>query len=202
MCGYLRKLIHPSPHTPIAIDLTTIDVRLFFLEQSTSYSKRKQSLQDELEIFLRALPSQKSFSLPLHPIYASSNGKIDMVEPKFTAMVVPTWEIKHDVSAFSAAIVLRILVMLRHLKFYVFPMMMAFFLTMFGARHFAMDLLICLAFDGIPIPWSVPSLLSNCTLPFVISYKLIFSVVTSFDPPHPRVMLLISLCSALPCSNV
>ncbi len=63
MCGYLRKLIQPPTHTPIAIDLTTIDVRLSFLEQSiqsTSYSKQKQSLQDELETFLRALPAQKS----------------------------------------------------------------------------------------------------------------------------------------------
>ena len=63
MCGYVRKLIQPSTHTPIAIDLTIIDVCLSFLEQSiqsTSYSKQKQSLQDELETFLCTLPSQKT----------------------------------------------------------------------------------------------------------------------------------------------
>ena len=62
-CGYKRKVICPSRvgQVGVNVDLTQIDKRLQQLlnyDQATSYSKQKDSLQKQLEVFLSALPGQ------------------------------------------------------------------------------------------------------------------------------------------------
>ena len=63
MCGYKRKVLQSLPPNSLQVDLQKIDARLNLLTSaslSTPYEKQKQSLKEELEVFLRALPGRKS----------------------------------------------------------------------------------------------------------------------------------------------
>lgn len=58
--GYTRKHSQPSNSIPVKIDL---DARLEELDHSnltTPYAKQKESLQNELEMFMKALPGSKT----------------------------------------------------------------------------------------------------------------------------------------------
>ena len=60
LCGYKRKVVSiPDSYPPVDFNLHEIDARLQQLwdfDRATQYSKQKDSLQKDLEVFLRALP--------------------------------------------------------------------------------------------------------------------------------------------------
>ena len=63
MCAYRRKVVNPLPSNPPQVDIKQIDARLDFLtcaSLSTPYEKQKQSLKQELQSFLSALPGKKT----------------------------------------------------------------------------------------------------------------------------------------------
>lgn len=63
MCGYKRKVRESLPAKSLQVDPQQIDTRLNLLTRtplSTSYEKQKQSLKEELDSFLRALPEKKT----------------------------------------------------------------------------------------------------------------------------------------------
>ena len=66
VCGYKRKVLSSDNKSgSLKVDLHSIDKRLQQLlnfDQATSYSKQKDSLQRELEVFLSALPGQVSLA--------------------------------------------------------------------------------------------------------------------------------------------
>ena len=64
-CGYLRRVLTSATTKPPSVDLASINKRLQQLlnfDQATSYSKRKDSLEKELEAFLSALPGRVSLA--------------------------------------------------------------------------------------------------------------------------------------------
>ena len=63
MYGYKRKVLESLPPYSLRVDLQQIDARLNLLtcpSLSAPYEKQKQSLKEELESFLCALPGRKS----------------------------------------------------------------------------------------------------------------------------------------------
>lgn len=63
MCGCKRKVRESLPAKSLQVDPQQIDTRLNLLTRtslSTSYEKQKQSLKEELDPFLRALPGKKT----------------------------------------------------------------------------------------------------------------------------------------------
>ena len=64
-CGYRRRVLTSATTKPPSVDLASINNRLQQLlnfDQATSYSKQKDSLQKELEVFLSALPGRVSLA--------------------------------------------------------------------------------------------------------------------------------------------
>ena len=62
-CGYVRRRGNPPKRKALSLDLPAIDNRIQVLQQrnlSSAYSKQKQSLKEELENFLYALPGRKT----------------------------------------------------------------------------------------------------------------------------------------------
>ena len=83
-CGYNRKVFNKNIRPSIIIDLPSIDDRLRQLtvfDQTTSYSKQKDSLQRELETFLASLPGSPTLAtvtprdLCRFLVYKDSHGK-------------------------------------------------------------------------------------------------------------------------------
>ena len=62
-CGYVRRRGNPPKRKALSLDLPAIDNRIQVLQQrnlSSAYSRQKQSLKEELENFLHALPGRKT----------------------------------------------------------------------------------------------------------------------------------------------
>ncbi len=85
LCGYKRKVVSiPDTYPPVDFNLHKIDARLQQLwdfDHATQYSKQKDSLQKELEVFLRALPGHITLEtvtprdLCRFLVYKDRNGK-------------------------------------------------------------------------------------------------------------------------------
>ena len=77
-CGYNRKRSPPKPTVLPDVDLIALDNRL---QQLTNYVRQKNSLQNELQLFLAALPGSPTLAtatprdLCRFLIYKDRNGK-------------------------------------------------------------------------------------------------------------------------------